>query len=56
LASDQLPALSVANVRVLLQVGMPLPQLSAQEAAELVVEQLVSRTWSHKSRIKKESV
>ena len=53
LAVDRLPALSVANVRELLRAAMPLPQLSHQEAAELVVEHLVNRTRSRKSRTKK---
>jgi SRSO17 transposase len=53
LATDQLPALSVANVRELLRAVMPLPQLSPQEAAEQVVEHLVNRTRSRKSRMKR---
>ena len=52
---DLLPALSAANVRVLLRAAMPLPQLSLQEAAELVVEHLINRTRSRKSRMKKKS-
>jgi SRSO17 transposase len=53
LSVDHLPALSVANVRELLRAAMPLPQLSHQEAAGLVVEHLVNRTRSRKSRVKK---
>jgi hypothetical protein len=53
LAVDRLAALSVANVRELLRAAMPLRQLSHQEAAELVVEHLVNRTRSRKSRTKK---
>jgi len=53
LAVDQLPALSVANVREMLRAAMPLPQLSPQQAAELVVEHFVNRTRSRKSRLKK---
>jgi SRSO17 transposase len=53
LSVDHLPALSVANVRELLRAAMPLPQLSHQEAAGLVVEHLVNRTRSRKSRAKK---
>jgi hypothetical protein len=53
LVVDRLPALSVANVRELLRAAMPLPQLSPQEAADLVVEHLVNRTRSRKSRMKK---
>ena len=55
LAVDQLPALSVANVREMLRAAMPLPQLSPQEAAKLVVEHLVNRTRSRKSRMKKKA-
>ena len=50
---DVLPMLSVANVRELLRAAMPLPQLSTQEAASLVVEHLVNRTRSRKSRLRK---
>ena len=49
---DVLPALSTANVRELLLAAMPLPQLSEREAAELVVEHLVNRVQSRKSRLK----
>ena len=55
LAVDQLPSLSVANVRVMLRAAMPLPQLSPQEAADLVVEHLLNRTRSRKSRMKKKA-
>ena len=48
---DVLPKLSVANVRELLRASMPLPQLSPDEAAELVVSHLVNRTRSRKSRL-----
>lgn len=50
---DVLPALSVANVRELLRATMPLPQLSPQQAADLVVKHLDNRTRSRKSRLKK---
>ena len=53
MAVDQLPSLSVANVRELLRAVMPLPQLSPQQAAEQVVKHLVNRTRSRKSRLKK---
>ena len=49
---DVLPALSTANVRELLRATMPLPQLSEEEAAHLVVSHLVNRTRSRKSRLK----
>ena len=40
-AVDALPQLSVANMRELLRASMPLPQLSPDEAAQLVVSHLV---------------
>lgn len=49
---DALPKLSVANVRELLRASMPLPQLSPEEAAQLVVSHLVNRTRSRKSRLR----
>lgn len=49
---DALPKLSVANVRELLRASMPLPQLSPDEAASLVVSHLVNRTRSRKSRLR----
>jgi len=53
---DVLPKLSVANVRELLRASMPLPQLSPDEAAELVVSHLVNRTRSRKSRLRHREV
>ncbi len=50
---EVLPQLSVGNVRELLRAAMPLPQLSPQEAAQLVAAHLVNRTRSRKSRLKK---
>jgi SRSO17 transposase len=50
---EVLPQLSVGNVRELLRAAMPLPQLSPQEAAQLVMTHLVNRTRSRKSRLKK---
>jgi SRSO17 transposase len=50
LATDRLPALSVANVRAMLRAAMPLPDLTADRAVALVVEHLVNRTRSRKSR------
>lgn len=47
-----LPALSVANVRELLQAVMPLPQLSPEQAARLVVKHLVNRSRSTRSRLR----
>jgi SRSO17 transposase len=46
-----LPALSVANVRELLQAVMPLPQLSPEQATRLVVKHLVNRSRSTRSRL-----
>lgn len=49
---DQLPALSVANVRELLQAVLPLPQLSPAEATRLVIQHLVNRAHSTASRLR----
>jgi SRSO17 transposase len=49
---DVLPLLSVGNVRELLRAAMPLPQLSTPQAAALVIEHLVNRTRSRKSRLR----
>jgi SRSO17 transposase len=46
-----LPALSMANVRALLQAGMPLPQMTQQDAIDLVVTHLVHRSQSTASRL-----
>jgi SRSO17 transposase len=51
--TDVLPTLSVANVRELLRATLPLPQLSPQQAAELVIKHLDNRTRSRKSRLRK---
>lgn len=48
-----LPLLSMANVRTMLRAAMPLPQLTPEQAANLVVEHLVNRTRSRKSRLKR---
>ncbi len=48
----RLPALSVANVRELLRAVMPLPQLSPEQAQQLVVKHLVDRSRSTGSRLK----
>jgi SRSO17 transposase len=50
-----LPALSVANVRELLRAALPLPQLSSQQAALLVVQHLDNRARSRRSRLKNRS-
>ena len=54
LATDRLPILSVANVRAMLRATMPLPDLTADRAAALVVEPLVNRTQSRRSRRKRQ--
>lgn len=51
---DVLPLLSVSNVRELLRAAIPLPQLSIEEAADLVVKHLTNRTHSRKSRLRKQ--
>lgn len=51
--TDVLPALSVANVRELLRAALPLPQLSSEQAARLVVHHLDNRTRSRKSQLKR---
>jgi SRSO17 transposase len=51
-----LPLLSVGNVRELLRAAMPLPQLSPPEAVDLVIEHLINRTRSRKSRLLRQRV
>jgi len=48
---EVLPILSVANVRELLLAVMPLPQLSPDQAARLVVKHLFNRSRSTRSRL-----
>jgi SRSO17 transposase len=50
---DQLPELSMANIRELLRAVLPLPQLTVKGATDLVIEHLVNRTRSRKSRLKR---
>jgi SRSO17 transposase len=52
---EALPLLSVGNVRELFRAALPVQQLSTQEAAALVVQHLVNRTRSRKSRLLKRS-
>lgn len=54
LAVDMLPALSMANIRLLLRAAMPLPQPTPEEAVTLVIEHLVNRTRSRSSRLKRQ--
>lgn len=49
---DVLPALSTANVRDLLQAVLPVPQLTSQQARELVARHLVNRARSTASRLR----
>ena len=49
---ELLPALSMANVRTLLRSVMPLPQFSPEQATQWVVEHLLQRTRSRRSRLK----
>jgi SRSO17 transposase len=50
---EVLPALSVANIREMLRAALPLPQLTPQQAADLVVKHLDNRVRSRKSRLKR---
>jgi SRSO17 transposase len=52
---EVLPQLSVGNVRELLRAAMPLPQLSPEDAAQLVTTHLINRTRSRKSRLRKKN-
>jgi len=49
---EVLPALSMANVREMLQAVMPLKQLSPEQATRLVIKHLVNRSRSTRSRLK----
>jgi SRSO17 transposase len=48
---DVLPTLSMSNVREMLRATMPLPQLTPQQAAQLVAKHLTNRARSRKSRL-----
>ena len=50
---EVLPLLSVRNVRELFRAAIPLPQLSIEQAVDLVIEHLTNRTRSRKSRLRK---
>jgi SRSO17 transposase len=52
LAVEVLPALSTANVRELLKAALPLPQLTPEQATQLVITHLVHRARSTSSRLK----
>jgi SRSO17 transposase len=49
-----LPALSMANVRAMLQAVLPLPQLSPEQATGIVIKHLVHRSRSTRSRLKQQ--
>jgi SRSO17 transposase len=49
---EVLPALSMANIREMLQAVMPLKQLSPEQARRLVIKHLVNRSRSTRSRLK----
>lgn len=49
---EVLPALSTANVRDLLQAVLPVPQLTPQQAREMVATHLVNRARSTASRLR----
>jgi hypothetical protein len=53
---EVLPLLSVSNVRELLRAAMPLLQLSPEDATALVIEHLVNRIRSRKSRLRMKDV
>lgn len=55
-AVEVLPALSMANIRLLLRAADPLPQPTPEEAVAQVVEHLVNRTRSRKSRLRHQRV
>jgi SRSO17 transposase len=49
---EVLPALSMANVREMLKAVLPLDQLSPEQATHVVVQHLVNRSHSTRSRLK----
>lgn len=51
--TEVLPTVSVANVREMLRAALPLPQLSSQQAALLVVQHLDNRTRSRNSKLRR---
>jgi SRSO17 transposase len=48
---EVLPALSTANVRELLQAVLPVPQLTPDQARQLVIQHLLNRSRSTRSRL-----
>jgi SRSO17 transposase len=51
--TDILPSLSVANVRALLRAALPLPQLSSEQAALLILHHLDNRIRSRRSKLRR---
>lgn len=49
---EVLPMLSVANIRSLLRAVLPLPRLTPEEASQRVIQHLLNRVHSRKSRLK----
>jgi hypothetical protein len=49
---EKLPCLSLANVRELLRAVLPLPQLTPEQATDLVIKHLLNRISSRRSRLK----
>jgi len=52
LAVEVLPALSTANVRELLKAVLPVPQLTIEQATDLVITHLVNRARSTRRVLK----
>lgn len=52
LGVDQVPGLSLGNIRELMRAAMPLPQLSRNDAIALVIEHLGNRASVRKSHLK----
>jgi hypothetical protein len=52
---EVLPMLSMANIRSLLREVLPLPRLTPEEATQRVIQHLLNRTRSRKSRLKQAS-
>lgn len=52
---EVLPMLSTANVRELLKAVLPLPQLTPEQATDLVVKHLIHRARSTRSRLKSQA-
>ena len=50
---EELPRLSVRNVRELLRAALPLPEVSLEQAAELVAKHLLNRVRVRRSEMKK---